>query len=56
MDENARSLRPDICSVNLLQDLAGAMSGFFRKGSGLGICGAYEAAFPVGASMLAMDN
>jgi hypothetical protein len=53
MDENARSLRPGICSVNPLQDFAGGMSRFFREGSGMGFCGVFETAFPVGASSLA---
>jgi hypothetical protein len=37
IDENAWSLRPDICSVNPLQNLAGAIAGIFRKGSGFDI-------------------
>ncbi len=36
--ENARSLRPGMWRVNLLQNLAGGIAGFFRKGSALKIC------------------
>jgi hypothetical protein len=34
IDENARSLRPDVWRVNPLEMPAGGIAGFFRKGSG----------------------